>query len=54
MENETIDNFDPRLLEYPFVKKGMTIAEYRKEKKYFFEHLKDYHNGTYKPLWQQG
>jgi len=50
----TVDDWDHRLLEYPFVRKGMTVEEYEKEKSYYFSvPLSDHKNGTYKPLWKQ-
>lgn len=53
-QSRTIDNWNPILLEYPFVYKGMTEEEYFKEKEYYLScpmsALKD---GTYKPLWKQ-
>lgn len=53
-DNEVIDNWDPILLEYPFVRQGMTAKEYEEEKRYLAKHyFTDYRNGTYKPLWQQ-
>lgn len=40
-------------LEYPFVKKGMTVGEFREELRYFSEHRDAYKKGNYKPLWKQ-
>ena len=52
-QQSTIDDWDARLLEYPFVYKGMTVEEYEKEKEYWGKHLEDVKNGTYSPLWKQ-
>lgn len=49
----TIDDWDYRLLEYPFVYEGMTVEEYHKEKEYWGSHLKEARDGTYLPLWKQ-
>ena len=51
--NETIDNWDARLLEYPFIYEGMTVEEYNKEKAYWGSHLEEVRAGTYLPLWKQ-
>lgn len=54
MENkETIDKWNPIMLEYPFVRKGMTVDEYEAEKEYYGKHLKEVRDGTYLPLWKQ-
>ena len=53
MEEETIDDWDPFLLEYPFIRKGMTVSEYEEEKNYWGAHLKEVKEGTYIPLWKQ-
>ncbi|MCR5419308.1 MAG: hypothetical protein K6E84_10360 [Lachnospiraceae bacterium] len=51
---KTIDNWDHRLLEYPFVRKGMTVEEYEKEKAYYFSvSMEDLKKQRYKPLWKQ-
>ena len=51
---ETIDNWDHRLLEYPFVRKGMTVEEYEEEKAYYFSvPISDHKKSIYKPLWKQ-
>lgn len=50
---KTIDEWDSRLLEYPFVYEGMTEEEYHKEKAYWGSHLKEVKAGTYLPLWKQ-
>ena len=52
-ENETIDNFHPNLLEYPFVRQGMTVKEYWEERNYWGSHLNEVKAGTYEPLWKQ-
>lgn len=49
----TIDDWDYRLLEYPFVYEGMTVEEYHKEKEYWGSQLKEVRDGTYLPLWKQ-
>lgn len=49
----TIDDWDYRLLEYPFVYEGMTVEEYHKEKEYWGSRLKEVRDGTYLPLWKQ-
>ena len=52
--NEIIDNWDLRLLEYPFVRKGMTAKEYDEEKAYMLSRpLEEIKQGLYKPLWKQ-
>ncbi len=54
MENkETIDDWDPIMKQYPFVRKGMTVEEYNKEKEYLGHHFKEYKEGKYIPLWKQ-
>ena len=50
---KTVEDLDPRLREYPFVYKGMTIEEYDKEKEYYGKHWSEVHEGKYKPLWVQ-
>lgn len=52
-DKNTIDKWDFRLLEYPFVYEGMTVEEYNKEKEYWGSHLKEVKDGTYVPLWKQ-
>ncbi|MBO4903038.1 MAG: hypothetical protein J5518_09620 [Lachnospiraceae bacterium] len=53
-QNEIIDDWDPLLLEYPFVRKGMTAKEYDEEKAYYFSRpIDEIKNGTYIPLWKQ-
>jgi hypothetical protein len=52
-DEEIIDNLNPILLEYPFVRKGMTVSEYEKEKMYWGTHLEEVKAGTYIPLWKQ-
>ena len=54
--NEIIDNWNPIMLEYPFVRRwsGMTAREYYEEKAYYLSMtLDDIKNGNYKPLWKQ-
>lgn len=51
---ETIDSLDPIMLEYPFVREGMTIDEYYEEKEYYInQSVDDLKNGRYIPLWKQ-
>ena len=50
---DTIDNWDARLLEYPFVYKGMTEEAYFEEKKYYGENFDKVMSGEYMPLWKQ-
>lgn len=51
--DDVIDNWNPIMLEYPFVRKGMTLREYLEEKEYYNQHRQDVKDGIYKPLWQQ-
>ena len=52
--NETVDNWPPIMLEYPFVRRGMTKKEYLEEKKYYCSMTADdLKQGRYKPLWKQ-
>lgn len=52
--NDSIDSWGLNFLEYPFVREGMTVAEYEEEKKYYLEQgLENIKNGKYKPLWKQ-
>ena len=53
--NDIIDNYDPGLLEYPFARRGMTMAEFDKERIYLCQNFTatDLKNGTYVPLWRQ-
>ena len=50
---DVIDNWDPIMLEYPFVRKGMTLREYLEEKEYYYQHKSEIKTGEYKPLWKQ-
>lgn len=50
---KTIDDWDPRLLEYPFVRNGMTVEEYHREKKYYGDNYDKVLSGEYIPLWKQ-
>lgn len=51
---ETIDNWPLIMLEYPFVRRGMSKAEYFKEKKYYLSMTAmDLKMERYKPLWKQ-
>ena len=53
-DNDLIhDVLDPIMLEYPFVRDGMTVGEYIEEKIYYGEHFQEYRRGKYKPLWKQ-
>ncbi len=52
--NEITDNWHPILLEYPFVRRGMTAKEYFEEKEYYTSvGIDDLKNERYKPLWKQ-
>ena len=52
--DEIIDNWHPILLEYPFVRRGMTAKEYFEEKEYYLSvGIDDLKNERYKPLWKQ-
>lgn len=52
--NETIDNWPHIMLEYPFVRRGMTKAEYFEEKEYYKAMTpEDLKEERYKPLWKQ-
>lgn len=53
--NVLIDDMDPILWQYPFVRldRTMTMKEFEMERKYYGEHLEDLEEGTYKPLWKQ-
>lgn len=44
---------DPGMLEYPFVREDMTLAEYEIEMEYWGTHLEEVMAGEYKPLWKQ-
>ena len=39
--------------EYPFYRKGMSLEDWKAERKYMSDHLKDVRSGKYKPLWKQ-
>lgn len=53
-KDDLIDDWDPILLAYPFVRKGMTAEEYDKERKYLAQqNIEDIKNLKYKPLWKQ-
>ena len=52
-EAKTIESLDPRMWEYPFVYKGMTIEAYTEEKDYYGRNWKSVHDGKYMPLWKQ-
>lgn len=52
--NTTEENsFSFGMKEYPFYREGMTIEEWRAERKYMAEHMDDVKKGTYNPLWKQ-
>lgn len=52
--NETVDGWPHIMLEYPFVRRGMTKAEYFEEKEYYNTMTADdLKQGRYKPLWKQ-
>ena len=49
-----IDNWHPILLEYPFVRVGMTHREYIEEKAYYISgSLERFKMGLYSPIWKQ-
>ncbi len=53
-EKKTIDGLDPIMLEYPFVRQGMTLVEYYNEKEYYFKQkIEDIKSRKYIPLWKQ-
>ena len=39
--------------QYPFYRKGMSLEEWRAERKYMSNHLDDVRAGKYQPLWKQ-
>lgn len=43
----------PGMKEWVFWRDGMTQEEYDAEYRYFYEHIEDWQNGTYQPLWKQ-
>ena len=43
----------PNQKEAPYWRKGMSIEEYEAERTYFFQHLKEFSNFTYQPMWKQ-
>lgn len=52
------NNFDtewatPSLKEAPFWHDSMTPEEYDTERDYLNNHIEDYWNGSYMPLWKQ-
>ena len=52
--NDIIDNYGLMLLEYPFARSGMTIAEFEKEREYYnSQPIENIKNKTYIPLWKQ-
>ena len=52
--NDIIDNYGLMLLEYPFARSGMTIAEFEKEREYYnSQPMENIKNKTYIPLWKQ-
>jgi len=52
--DEIVDNWPPILLEYPFVRRGMSKSEYFKEKEYYTSMTAmDLKMERYKPLWKQ-
>ena len=53
-DKETIESLDPKMLDYPFVREGMTIDEYFEEKEYYFKQpMEEFKSQRYKPLWKQ-
>lgn len=43
----------PTLKEAPYWREGMTPEEYDKEREYLNNHIKEYWEGSYLPLWKQ-
>lgn len=41
------------LKEAPYWRNGMTPEEYEEERDYFNNHLKEFYDGTYVPMWKQ-
>lgn len=52
-EIKTVDDLPYIMKEFPFIRDGMTIAEYEEERDYWGMHLEEVKNGTYIPLWKQ-
>ena len=53
-QGKTIESLDPIMLEYPFVREGMSLEEYYEEKEYYFKQTaEDLMNERYVPLWEQ-
>lgn len=41
------------LKEAPYWREGMSVEEYEKERNYFHQHIAEWTNGKYIPLWKQ-
>lgn len=39
--------------EVPFWRNGMSFEEYEKEHDYWWQHIKEWAEGAYEPLWKQ-
>ena len=50
-ENKNI--FSTGEKEYPFYHEGMTRGEWLEERSYLAEHIPEWHQGKYVPLWKQ-
>lgn len=52
-DDKVVEVFPFGMLEYPFIRKDMTVEEYEIEIEYWGHHLEEVMAGTYKPLWKQ-
>ena len=51
---QPLSTLDPIVYnQYPFVREGMTIEEYLREKEYYKKNYSKVVNGTYLPMWKQ-
>lgn len=51
---QPLSTLDPIVYnQYPFVREGMTIEEYLREKEYYGKNYSKVVNGTYLPMWKQ-
>lgn len=49
---QPLSTLDPIVYnQYPFVREGMTIEEYLREKEYYGKNYSKVVNGTYLPMW---
>ena len=53
MENKKSDWATGTLKEVPFWREDMSVEEYEEERNYLNQHLTDYMNNRYIPLWKQ-